>query len=66
MMFQRTQTLNLSPFSNQRDHGQRILSPQILRAKSISSWHQIKLLEATDEPEMSYKEEEEEEEEFRE
>lgn len=60
MMFQKTQTLNLSPFSNQRDHGQRIL-----RAKSISSWHQIKLLKGTDEPEMSY-EEEEEEEEFRE
>ncbi len=31
----------------------------------ISSWHQIKLLKGTDEPEMSY-EEEEEEEEFRE
>jgi hypothetical protein len=28
MMLQKTQTLNLSPFSNQRDHGQRILSPQ--------------------------------------
>lgn len=60
MMFQKTQTLNLSPLSYQRDYGQRIL-----RAKSISSWHQIKLLEGTDEPEMSY-EEEEEEEEFRE
>jgi hypothetical protein len=59
MMFHKTQTLNLSPFSNQRDHGQRVL-----RAKSISSWHQIKLLKGTDELEMSY--EEEEEEEFRE
>jgi hypothetical protein len=58
-MFHKTQTLNLSPFSNQRDHGQRVL-----RAKSISSWHQIKLLKGTDELEMSY--EEEEEEEFRE
>ncbi len=28
----------------------------------ISSWHQIKLLKGTDEPEMSYEEEEEEEE----